>query len=111
MKLQTKVRILLSLLLCFVMATSVPAATSDLPPWFPKAPSLPPPKGEVIRVATAEELLAAVDRAEPGRTILLADGHYRLSRVIVLREKKDLTIRSATEDPIKVTLSGKGWDS
>lgn len=92
-------------------ATWLPAATLDIPPWFPKAPALPPPQGEVIRVATMDELFAAVQRAEPGGTILLADGQYKVPRVVVLQAKKDLTIRSASADPTKVTLSGKGWDS
>jgi hypothetical protein len=65
----------------------------------------------VIRVATVDELFAAVDRVGPGGTILLADGHYRLPRVVVLQGKKDIAIRSAAGDPAKVTLSGKGWDS
>ena len=88
-------------------------ATLDggIPSWFPQAPPLPPPRGEVVRAATVEELLAAVDRIEPGGTILLAEGHYRLPRVLILQRKKNLTIRSAGEDPTKVTLSGKGWDS
>jgi hypothetical protein len=92
-------------------ATSVPAATVDVPAWFPKAPPLPPPRGEVIRVATAEELLTVVERAGPGHTILLADGRYKPPRVLVLQQKKDLTIRSAEGDPTKVILSGKGWES
>jgi hypothetical protein len=59
-----------------------------IPPWLSKAPPLPPPQGEVIRVATVDELLAAVDRVGPGGTILLADGQYKLPRVIVLQRKK-----------------------
>jgi alpha-mannosidase len=82
-----------------------------VPPWFPKAPPLPPPQGEVIPVATVDELLAAVDRVGPGGTILLADGHYKVPRALILQAKKDLTIRSAAGDPAKVILSGKGWDS
>jgi hypothetical protein len=78
---------------------------------FAKAPPLPPPQGEVIRVATAGELLAAVDRVGTNGTLLLADGRYKLPRVIVLQGKKDLAIRSAAGDPTRVTLSGKGWDS
>ena len=81
------------------------------PPWFPKAPALPQPGGDVIRVADTGELLAAVDRVGPGGTILLADGEYKLPRVIVLKGKRELTIRSAAGDPAKVTLRGKGWDS
>lgn len=94
------------------MATAIlQAAVSDLPSWFPKAPILPPPQGEVIQVATADELLAAVDRVAPGGTILLADGEYKVPRVVVLERKKNLTIRSASGDPTKATLRGQGWDS
>jgi hypothetical protein len=82
-----------------------------IPPWLPKAPPLPPPQGEVIRVATVDELLAAVDRVGPGGTILLADGQYKLPRILVVQRKKDIAIRSATGDPTKVILSGQGWDS
>jgi hypothetical protein len=91
--------------------TPVAVALSEVPAWCPKAPPLPPPAGEVIRVATADELLAAVDRVGPGGTILLADGHYRAPRVIVLEGKKDIVIRSAAGDPTRVVLSGRGWDS
>jgi len=72
---------------------------------------LPVPQGAVIHVVTVDELLAAVDHIGPGGTILLADGPYRLSRVMVLRDKKGITIRSAAGDPAKVVLSGRGWDS
>jgi len=104
-------RMPLLVLLWLSAATWVLAATVDIPPWFPKAPLPPPPQGEVIRVATVAELLAAVDGIGPGGTILLADGHYKLARAIVLLRKRDLTIRGAAADPTKVTLSGKGWDS
>jgi hypothetical protein len=91
----------------------LPAASisPSIPAWFPKAPPLPPPQGEVIHVANVDELLAAIDRVRPGGTILLADGQYRMPRVIVLDQKKDMAIRSAAGDPTKVTLSGQGWDS
>jgi CubicO group peptidase (beta-lactamase class C family) len=85
--------------------------TNEVPEWFPKAPPLPAPQGQVIRAATVDELFPAVERISPGGTILLADGHYRLPRVIVLQGKKGITIRSAGGDPDKVTLSGRGWDS
>jgi hypothetical protein len=83
----------------------------EAPAWFPKAAPLPAPRGEVIRVATVDELLAAVDRIGPGGTILLAEGYYKLPRVMVLRDKKGITIRSAAGDPAQVILSGRGWDS
>lgn len=90
---------------------SAETVNQPFPPWFPKAPPLPPPQGEVIRVATVDELLAALDRVGPGGTIHLADGHYKLPRVIVFERKKDIVLRSASGDPAKVSLSGKGWDS
>jgi len=92
------------------LRTTAPAS-QPIPAWFPKAPPLPPPQGEVIRVATVDELLTAVDRVGPGDTILLADGHYKLPRVIVLQGRRNIAIRSASADPAKVTVSGQGWDS
>jgi hypothetical protein len=97
-----------------VRAKVIPSAAPAslwVPPWFPKAPVLPPPAGAVMCVATVEELLTAVDRVQPGGTILLAEGHYRLPRVMVLRDKKNITLRSASADPARTILSGQGWDS
>jgi hypothetical protein len=93
------------------VASTFAATDPTIPSWWAKAPPLPPPQGTVIRVATADELLAAVDRIGPGGTILLTDGHYKAPRVIVLKGKKSIAIRSASGDPAKVILSGKGWDS
>src|SRR5688572_17719353 len=87
------------------------AAVGPVPPWFPQAPSLPPPRGQVIRVATVEELRAAVDRIERGGTILLENGEYKLLRPVRLEAKKDLVIRSAAGDPGRVVLKGQGWES
>jgi hypothetical protein len=104
-------RIPLVLLGWFWGTTCLSAAVLEVPSWFPKARPLPPPEGKVIRVTTAEELFVAVERAEPGHTILLADGHYQQPRVLVLQQKNDTTIRSASGDPTKVILHGQGWDS
>ena len=49
------------------------SASPLIPLWFPKAPPLPPPQGEVIRAATVDEFLVAVDRVRPGATIALAE--------------------------------------
>lgn len=43
-------------------------------PWFPKAERMPSPSGDVIRVADARGLTAAVRKVKPGGTILLDDG-------------------------------------
>ncbi len=91
-------------------APPTPLADRAIPSWFPKAPPLPPPKAEVIRVATVDELLAAVDRVGLGGTILLADGHYELPRIIVLEHKQNIALRGASADPTRVILSGKGWN-
>lgn len=85
-------------------------AGQTIPPWLPKHPPLPPPRGEVIRVGTADELLAAVDRLSRGGTILLADGQYRLPRPVVLDQKQNVILRSASGEASKVTLVGKGWE-
>jgi len=35
---------------------------------------------------------------------------YTLARPLILRQKQDITIRSASGDPLSVTLKGKGWE-
>jgi uncharacterized protein YfaT (DUF1175 family) len=56
-------------------------------------------------------LLAAAENSLPGSTILLADGDYKVPRVLVLRDRQNLTLRSASGDPARVVLRGRGWDS
>jgi hypothetical protein len=73
--------------------------------WLPKAPPLPPPKGEIIRVGSVDELFEAVQRAKPGTTILIADGRYHLPRRLELR-KDAITLRGESGDPEKVVLDG-----
>jgi len=97
-----------------VKAAGLPSAapiSRSIPQWFPKAPSVAPPKGNVISVTTIQELYRAAERIGYGGTIFVAEGQYRLSRPIILREKKNISIRSASGDPAKVTLRGKGWVS
>jgi hypothetical protein len=80
-----------------------------VPPWFNSPAPLPPPQGAVHHVSTPSELLDAVDRLQNGETILLANGQYDLPRVIVFDRKRDIGIRSASGDPSRVVLRGKGW--
>ncbi len=110
-----------------VMGTSLAAATGPVdpqragppraigqppfPPWFAKALALAPPQGQVIRVSTVDELLAAVEEVPSGGSILVEDGDYRLPRPMVLSEKRGIAMRGASGDPAKVTLRGRGWDS
>jgi hypothetical protein len=67
--------------------------------------------GEVVRVGSVEALYAAVEEVGDGGTILIADGRYRLAGPIILREKRDVTIRSASSEAERVVLTGRGWDS
>jgi hypothetical protein len=86
-------------------------AVESVPSWFPKAPPLAPPQGPVVRVANVDELLRAINDVADGSTILLADGNYKFPRPGVLTGRKRVAIRSASGDPAKVILSGRGWDS
>ncbi|MBE7501452.1 MAG: right-handed parallel beta-helix repeat-containing protein [Verrucomicrobiales bacterium] len=88
---------------------AVPRGNPTVPAWFPRAPSLPPPRGEVLHVATVSELYEAVERVGVGGTILLADGDYRLLRPVVFDGKRNIALRSASGDPARVTLRGQGW--
>src|SRR5215831_17068757 len=86
------------------------AVSQTIPDWFPKPPTPPAPTGEVIHVSAAEDLLAAVDRLSSGGTILLADGRYPLPRPVLLDQKQNIFLRSASGDAARVTLTGKGWE-
>ncbi|MBL9135467.1 MAG: right-handed parallel beta-helix repeat-containing protein [Verrucomicrobiales bacterium] len=103
-------------LICvLVLRCSSPAIAepdSLLPPWWNRrAPALTPPAGLTVRVETPAQLLAAAETAAPGTTVLLEDGEYRLPRPLVLSRLERVTLRSASGDPTKVVLRGKGWDS
>ena len=73
--------------------------------WFPQAPPLPPPEGEVIRVGTVEELLEAVELVRPGGTILVEDGHYMMPRYFDIRTD-GVTLRSASGNRNGVVVDG-----
>jgi hypothetical protein len=93
--------------LCLVSAAAFGQVPPDAPQaaWFPKAPPLPKPTGQVIRVASVEELFRAANEVEPGGTILLADGHYMMPRYFELRTD-DMTLRSASGRRERVILDG-----
>ncbi|MBD3184676.1 hypothetical protein GF312_20515 [Candidatus Poribacteria bacterium] len=73
--------------------------------WFPKAPPLPEPRGEVIHVTNVNEFFKAVDQVKPGGTILLADGHYIMPRYIEIN-KDNITLRSESGNREKVIIDG-----
>lgn len=74
-------------------------------PWYPQAPPLPPPGGEVIRVENVTQLFAAAEQVSPGGTIMLADGFYAMPRYFELHTD-NVTLRSATGQRDSVILDG-----
>lgn len=82
-----------------------PQALTTLPhrDWFPKAPSLEKPSGDVIRVDSSDALYVAADNVRPGGTILVAPGRYRLPQTLVL-STDDVTLRSSSGDRAQVVL-------
>ena len=74
-------------------------------PSVPKAPPLPKPTGQVIRVTTVEELFRAADEVQPGGTILVADGHYMMPRYFELRTD-NVTLRGESGRRERVVLDG-----
>jgi lysophospholipase L1-like esterase len=73
--------------------------------WFPKAPPLPRPSGQIIEVSSVQGLIEAVDRVEPGGTILLADGHYMMPHYIELKTD-NVTLRGASGHRQSVVIDG-----
>jgi len=100
----------IAILVALLAVASVSCIGQDRPPWFAKPSPLPSPSGKVVRVASAEEILAAGEQMTEGSTLMVEPGVYMFSRPLVLRQKQGVTIRSASGDPVSVTLQGKGWD-
>jgi hypothetical protein len=61
-------------------------------------------------VSTAQELAVAIATARDGDVILLADGTYRVEHFLALDNVKNVTVRSASSDPAKVILRGRGFE-
>ena len=106
-----RARGLLPILVCLhAPAAMLPAPAAEpagppVRPWFRKAPPLPPPGGDAIRVSSVEHLFRAVAEAKPGGTILLADGHYWMPRFLDIRTD-GVTLRGASGDRDRVVLDG-----
>jgi hypothetical protein len=103
--------IALSISLLLLASAAVHGVSESVPSWFSKAPPIPAAQEPVVRVANVDELLGATDRAIDGTTVLIADGAYKLPRTMVLTGKRRIVLRSASGDPAKVILTGRGWDS
>ena len=93
---------------CLLLWTGGGLAAADGPPrqpWFPKAPPLGKPAGEVLRAASVAELFQAAKEVKPGGTILLADGHYPLPRQLELRTD-NVTLRGESGRREQVVIDG-----
>jgi len=67
---------------------------------------LPPPQGNIVEVDTTNKLEVAINNADPGTTILLADGTYNLNGVYLWISTPNLTLRSKSGNPEAVILDG-----
>jgi chitodextrinase len=74
------------------------------------APQLPIQGTRIINVSTEQQLQDAVTRAQPGDTIVIADGTYHLSSTLYLNRKNNVTIRG-TSGCDGVVLVGRGMDN
>jgi len=84
-------------------------AVTAAPPqgdWMPKAPSWPQPIGKVIRASSVKELEQAVRKVQPGDTITIADGHYRLPHYLEIAAD-NVTLRGESGDRHAVVLDGE----
>lgn len=77
-----------------------------LPP--PGCPALPPSAGREVPIAAGDAagLRSAVDSAEPGDVILLADGTYHLDGSYLWIDVDDVVLRSQSGDRDAVVLDG-----
>jgi len=74
-------------------------------PWFPSAPALPPPQGQVIKVSTVQELINALAEVKEGGTIFLADGHYMMPHFVEIKTDK-VSLRGASGSRERVIIDG-----
>lgn len=92
--------------ICLVRCSTSIADPPDAP-WFPEAPPLPPPDGQVIHVDDVDGLYQAANEIRDGGTILVADGHYLLPRFFAITTDH-VTLRSQSGRRHNVILDGVG---
>jgi copper-binding protein NosD len=76
--------------------------------WYAKAPALPKPTGEVVKVKTAAGLLKACAELKAGQTILLADGVYKMRKALGIT-KSNVALRGESGDRDKVVIDFQGY--
>ncbi|MCP4610728.1 MAG: hypothetical protein GY845_18630 [Planctomycetes bacterium] len=101
-----KCKVLVLLLGCiFVLPAESQLLTPPQQNWFPKAPPLPRPNGEIIEVSDVQQLILALRDVEPGQTIFMADGHYMMPRYVQIN-KDNVTLRSVSGNRKRVIIDG-----
>jgi hypothetical protein len=95
---------LLLLMAGLIFVFPSPLGASD-DTWIGKAPPLPAASGRRVLAENVGQLEAALQQAQPGDSILVADGHYRLSSMLRIGVD-DLTLRSASGNRDAVVFDG-----
>lgn len=103
-KLTTLIVLCLSGLLICSQKTA--AATQSVLDLSLNCAPLPPSVGRVVNVYSAVGLVQAVNTAQAGDVILLADGTYNLSGKVLWMDVPNLTLRSASGNREAVILDG-----
>ena len=75
--------------------------------WYPAAPPLPSPTGDVVVASHVEGLFEAARRVRPGGTILLENGVYPMTRTLVIASD-GVTLRGKLGHRERVVLDGAG---
>lgn len=96
------------LLLCLLAINPQVSANAGATSLF--APPLPAPSGNIINVATESQLQFAIDNLHSGDTIVLASGHYKLTKTLSISEN-NITVRGATDNCDDVVISGLGMEN
>ncbi len=99
---------LIGLLLINAFVISLSATHVCAAGWPAKAPSLPPPQGNVVRVSDVESLQQAVRELVSGTTILVEPGEYRLTETLIINGPDNVAIRGASGNRDDVVIRGKG---
>lgn len=86
------------------------ASAQDRAVRFKESPALAEPAGDVVSAKTVNEIFERAESLAAGATLLIEPGVYQFDRPLVLRGRKNVTIRSVSGDPTSVTLKGLGWE-
>ncbi len=90
-----------------LLVATLSAAGGQLGPQSAEfCPPLPEPTGNVVTVDSVTALVDAVNTAQPGDTILVADGTYDLDGAYLWIDTEGVTLRSASGNRDAVTLDG-----